>query len=46
MRRIEAGGSVLDLVLDKAKQLEKSNSPEDRARLEQYFQSVRVPSPI
>ncbi len=41
MRRIEAGGSVLDLVLDKAKQTEKSNSPEDRARLEQYFQSVR-----
>jgi hypothetical protein len=41
MRRIEAGGSVLDLVLDKAKRLEKSNSSEDRARLQQYFQSVR-----
>ncbi|MFN7561367.1 MAG: DUF1552 domain-containing protein, partial [Prosthecobacter sp.] len=41
MRRIEAGGSVLDLILDKAKRLEKSTAAEDRARLEQYFQSVR-----
>ncbi len=41
MRRIEAGGSVLDLVLNKAKRLENSNSPEDRARLQQYFQSIR-----
>lgn len=41
MRRIEAGGSVLDLVLDKAARLEKSVAPADRARLDQYFQSVR-----
>ncbi len=41
MRRIEAGGSVLDLILDKAKRLERSCAAEDRARLEQYFQSVR-----
>lgn len=41
MRRIEAGGSVLDLILDKAKRLEKCSAPEDRARLDQYFQSVR-----
>jgi hypothetical protein len=41
MRRIEAGGSVLDLVLDKSARLEKSVAPEDRARLDQYFQSVR-----
>jgi hypothetical protein len=41
MRRIEAGGSVLDLILDKAKRLEKTSAPEDRARLDQYFQSVR-----
>jgi len=41
MRRIEAGGSVLDLILDKTKHLEKSTAPEDRARLDQYFQSVR-----
>ena len=41
MRRIEAGGSVLDLILDKAKRLEKSTAAEDRARIEQYFQSVR-----
>lgn len=41
LRRIEAGGSVLDLLLDKAKRLAKSTAPEDRARLDQYFQSVR-----
>lgn len=41
MRRIEAGGSVIDLILDKARRLEKSTAAEDRARLEQYFQSVR-----
>lgn len=41
MRRIEAGGSVLDLVLDKARQVEKASHGEDRARLDQYFQSVR-----
>ena len=41
MRRIEAGGSVLDLILDKAKRLERSAATEDRARLDQYFQSVR-----
>jgi hypothetical protein len=41
MRRIEAGGSVLDLILDKAQRLEAKAAPEDRARLDQYFQSVR-----
>jgi hypothetical protein len=41
MRRIEAGGSVLDLILDKAKRIEKSAAPQDRERLDQYFQSVR-----
>jgi hypothetical protein len=41
MRRIEAGGSVLDLILDKARRLERSSDPADRARLDQYFQSVR-----
>jgi hypothetical protein len=41
LRKIEAGGSVLDLVLEKAARLEKSVAPEDRARLDQYFQSVR-----
>jgi len=41
MRRIQAGGSVLDLILDKAKRLEKNSDPQDRARLDQYFQSVR-----
>jgi hypothetical protein len=41
MRRIEAGGSVLDLLLDKTKRLERASAAEDRARLDQYFQSVR-----
>ncbi len=41
LRRIEAGGSVLDLVLDKAAGLERRVAAEDRARLDQYFSSVR-----
>ncbi len=41
LRRIKAGGSVLDLVLDKKARLEKAVAPEDRARLDQYFSSVR-----
>ena len=41
MRRIAAGGSVLDLLLAKSKQLERSSDPQDRARLDQYFQSIR-----
>jgi hypothetical protein len=41
MRRIEGGGSVLDLVLDKKHRLERMVEPADRARLEQYFESVR-----
>ncbi|MEY2599170.1 MAG: hypothetical protein RLZZ142_1429 [Verrucomicrobiota bacterium] len=41
LRRIQAGGSVLDLVMDKAARLEKNVAPDDRARLDQYFQSVR-----
>jgi hypothetical protein len=41
MRRIQAGGSTLDLVLEKANRLSKVNVGEDRLRLEQYFQSVR-----
>jgi hypothetical protein len=40
LRRIEAGGSVLDLVLDKKARLEKTVAPEDRGRLDQYFSSV------
>ena len=41
MRRIESGGSVLDLILDKSRQLEKSYDAADRSRLDQYFQSIR-----
>lgn len=41
LRRIEAGGSVLDLVRENALQLQKSVPPADRNRLDQYFQSVR-----
>ena len=41
LRRIEAGGSVLDLVGDEATRLEGEIGPADRARLDQYFTSVR-----
>jgi hypothetical protein len=41
LRRIRAGGSVLDLVLDKKGRLERAVSPADRNRLDQYFTSVR-----
>jgi len=41
LRRITAGGSVLDLVGDRAAQLERKVGPADRARLDQYFTSVR-----
>lgn len=41
LRRIDAGGSVLDLVLDKKTRLERAVGPEDRSRLDQYFSSVR-----
>jgi len=41
MRRIEAGGSVLDLVLDKAATLERRVHAADRARLDQFFTSIR-----
>lgn len=41
MRRIESGGSVIDLILDKATRLQNSAAPEDRDRLDQYFESVR-----
>ena len=41
MRRIESGGSVLDLLLDKSKRLAKSYDSTDRSRLDQYFQSIR-----
>ena len=41
LRRIRAGGSVLDLVLDKKGRLERAVSPADRSRLDQYFTSVR-----
>jgi hypothetical protein len=41
MRRIAAGGSVLDLLGEKAARLEKNALPGDRSRLDQYFQSIR-----
>ncbi|HBB73458.1 MAG TPA: hypothetical protein DC048_03300 [Planctomycetaceae bacterium] len=41
LRRIEAGGSVLDLVLDKARRLEQAAAAADRPRLAQYFDAVR-----
>lgn len=41
MRRIESGGSVLDLILDKSRHLERTHDSTDRGRLDQYFQSIR-----
>jgi hypothetical protein len=41
MRRIEAGGSVLDLVGDQAGMLSRLLGPADRDRIDQYFSSVR-----
>jgi hypothetical protein len=41
LRRIEAGRSVLDLILQKAKRIARQAGREDRARLDQYFQSIR-----
>jgi hypothetical protein len=41
MRRIEAGGSVLDAVEGRAKALAREIDAADRERLDQYFTSVR-----
>lgn len=41
LRRIEAGGSVLDLVGSEASRLGREIGPADRSRLDQYFTSVR-----
>lgn len=41
LRRIQAGRSVLDLILQKARRIERTAGREDRARLDQYFQSIR-----
>ena len=41
LRRFESGGSILDLVLQKSASLAKRASAEDRARMDQYFESVR-----
>ena len=41
IRRIEAGGSVLDLIGAEASRLEGEIGPADRARLDQYLTSVR-----
>jgi hypothetical protein len=41
MRRIAAGDSVLDLVVDRAKAIDRSLPAADRARLEQYLTSIR-----
>lgn len=41
MRRIDLGKSILDVVADQAKGLERKVGPRDRRRLDQYFSSVR-----
>jgi hypothetical protein len=41
IREIDAGRSVLDVVADQAKDLERNVGARDRSRLDQYFSSVR-----
>lgn len=41
VRRLELGQSILDAVADQAKSLQRDVGPRDRARLDQYFTSVR-----
>ena len=41
IREIDAGRSVLDVVADQAKDLQRNVGARDRSRLEQYFSSVR-----
>jgi BMFP domain-containing protein YqiC len=41
IREIDAGRSVLDVVADQAKDLERSVGARDRSRLDQYLSSVR-----
>lgn len=41
MRRIAAGGSILDLLLEKTKQLARNSDAQDKGRIDQYFESVR-----
>ena len=41
IRRLDTGRSIMDVVADQAKELERSASYRDRNRLEQYYSSVR-----
>jgi hypothetical protein len=41
LRRLDAGRSVLDLVLDQAGKVHRKGSQRDRDRIDQYFSSVR-----
>jgi BMFP domain-containing protein YqiC len=41
IREIDAGRSVLDVVADQAKDLQRNIGARDRSRLDQYFSSVR-----
>jgi BMFP domain-containing protein YqiC len=41
VREIDAGRSVLDVVADQAKDLQRNVGARDRSRLDQYFSSVR-----
>ena len=41
VRRLQLGQSILDAVADQARDLQRSVSPSDRNRLDQYFTSVR-----
>ena len=41
MQRLQDGQSVLDVVMDKTKRLEKNLTGRDREKLDQYFEAVR-----
>ena len=41
MAELDTGRSILDAVADQARDLERSVNASDRARLDQYFTSVR-----
>lgn len=41
IRQLDTGRSILDTVAEQAKDLQRGTTPADRARLDQYFTSVR-----
>ena len=41
IRALDTGRSILDVVADQAKELQRNVGARDRSRLDQYFTSVR-----